>query len=112
METRDRRGGDERRSTKRFAVEIAVEWESGDSGRQPGTLNDVSFDGCFVLSSGNVNDGDDVKIFVPLSDGMKAEYAGRIANHVQDIGFGVSFGKLSEPQRELLVGFVRSTMLS
>ena len=61
--------------------EVAVEWEAA-SGRQPGTLSDVVFDGCFVLSNGDVEDGDSVKIFIPLGDGMKVQFDGRIANHV------------------------------
>ena len=74
----------------------------------PGSISDVGLDGCFVLSSGDVNDGDPVKIFVPLADGMKVEFTGRVANHVFEIGFGVKFDRLSEAQRELLVKLVQS----
>jgi hypothetical protein len=47
---------------------MEVEWE-GTGGRQPGTMSDVSLDGCFILSSGDTNDGDTVKIFVPSPTG-------------------------------------------
>lgn len=108
MEPKDRRTGDERRGTKRFPVEIDVEWEVGGV-RQIGVMNDVSFDGCFILSSGDVIDGDAVRLFVPLADGMKVQFGGKIANHVYEIGFGVRFEPLSAPQRDLLVNLVRST---
>lgn len=108
MFMRDRRSGDERRGTKRYPVELDVEWE-GAGGRLPGSISDVSLNGCFILSSGDVNDGEPVKIFVPLADGMKVEFSGRVANHVFEIGFGVQFDPLSVAQRELLVNMVRET---
>ena len=70
-------------------------------------MSDVSLDGCFVLSSGDVNDGDPIRLFVPLSDGMKVEFSGRVANHVIEIGFGLRFDKLSAAQRDVLARIVR-----
>ena len=108
MASQDRRSGEERRSTNRYQVEVDVEW-AGSNGRLPGSISDVSLDGCFVLSSGDVNDGDRVKLFIPLADGMKVEFGGRVANHVFEIGFGVKFDQLSVAQRDLLVKIVRET---
>ncbi len=105
MTAKDRRSGDERRGTNRYPVEMDVQWESNGD-RQPGSISDVSLDGCFVLSSGDVNDGEDVKIFVPLEDGMKVQFDGKVANHVFEIGFGVKFAPLSAAQRALLVKLV------
>lgn len=105
MATRDRRSGEERRGSNRYPVELYIEWEVA-AGRQPGSLSDVSLDGCFVLSSGDVNDGDTVKIFVPLADGMKVQFDAKVSNHVYEIGFGVKFAPLSTAQRELLVKIV------
>ncbi len=101
----DRRSGHERRSSNRYPVDVDVEWQGSD-GRSPGSISDVSLDGCFVLSAGNVSDGDQVKIFVPLADGMKVEFSGRVANHVFEIGFGMKFDQLSAAQRDLLVNIV------
>ena len=106
MQIRDRRSGQERRGTNRFPIEQDVEWE-GSHGRQPGTMSDVSLDGCFVLSSGDIEDGDLVRVFVPLADGTKVQFEGRVANHVYEIGFGVRFEKLSAPQRDLLTQIAR-----
>ncbi len=102
----DRRSGQERRATSRFVVEVDVEWE-GSSGRQPGTMSDVSLAGCFVLGSGDIEDGESVRIFVPLADGMKVEFTGTVANHVFEIGFGVKFNSLSAPQQDLLNQIMR-----
>ena len=108
MSTQDRRSGTERRETNRYSVEIDVEWETSHE-RKPGAISDVSLNGCFVLSSGDVTDGEHVKIFVPLADGMKAEFSGRVANHVLEIGFGLKFEQLSIAQREMLITIVRDT---
>ena len=102
----DRRSGDERRASNRFPVEVEVEWEAAGD-RQGGTMSDVSLDGCFVLGSGEVNDGDAVKLFVPLADGMKVQFDGTVANHVFEIGFGVRFSGLNAGQRELLIKIVQ-----
>jgi hypothetical protein len=104
----DRRSGNERRGTNRYPLDLAVEWEAA-SGRQQGTLSDVSFEGCFVLSNGDVADGDNVKIFLPLGDGMKVQFDGRVANHVFEIGFGVKFTPLSQAQKEILTKLVKET---
>jgi hypothetical protein len=106
METKDRRSGSERRASNRYPVAIEIEWQ-GAHGRQPGTVSDVSLDGCFVLSSGDIEDGDPVKVFVPLADGMKVQFDGKVANHVYEIGFGVRFGQLSAAQRDLLTQMVK-----
>ena len=102
---KDRRSGEERRSVNRYQVEVDVEWQTAGD-RQPGTLSDISLDGCFVLSEGNVLDGEPVKIFIPLADGMKVEFTGRITNHVVEIGFGARFDKISSAQRDLLARLV------
>ena len=106
MSIQDRRSGTERRGTNRYALTVDVEWETGAE-RRPGTLSDVSFDGCFVLSSGDVEDGDAVRLFVPLADGMKVQFGGRVANHVFEIGFGVKFDQLSAAQRDVLSELVK-----
>jgi len=108
MTIRDRRSGTERRASNRYSIELDVEWE-GSAGRQPGTVSDVSIEGCFVLSSGEINDGDDVKVFVPLADGMKVQFDGKVANHVYEIGFGVRFEQLTAAQRDVLIKIVRET---
>jgi len=108
MSIKDRRSGEERRASNRYSLELDVEWE-GAAGRQPGTVSDVSIDGCFVLSSGDINDGDIVKLFVPLADGMKVQFEGKVTNHVYEIGFGLRFEQLSAAQRDLLIKLVRES---
>lgn len=106
----DRRSGNERRAEERFAVNIEIEWE-GSAGRKKGTISDVSASGCFVLCSGEVDDGETVKILIPLADGMKVEFWGEVVNHVLEIGFGANFVALSTPQREFLERIIGSAKM-
>lgn len=101
----DRRSGRNRRKVERVSVNIDVDWE-GLSGRKSGTISDISTIGCFILTSGEVSDGETVKIFLPLTDGMKVQFWGEVGNHVFEIGFAVSFVELSEAQKDFLEKFI------
>jgi len=105
MAISERRAGGDRRALERFNVSIEVEWE-GLIGRKSGTISDISPHGCFVLSSGEVEDGENVKIFLPLTDGRKIQFWGEVSNHVFEIGFAVKFIELSDAQKEFLEVFV------
>jgi PilZ domain len=97
----DRRKGNDRRSTERFTVNIDIEWE-GFVGKQTGTISDVSVTGCFVLCSGEVENGDYVKIHFPLTNGNTIVFQGEVCNHVFEIGFGIRFINLSEASSKYL----------
>jgi hypothetical protein len=105
--TNDRRRGEERRAAERFPVNIDIEWE-GLVGRKAGTISDMSPIGCFVLCSGEVEDGETIKIFFPLTDGRTIQLWGEVANHVFEIGFAIKFIELSEAQQEFLEVFVET----
>ncbi len=103
--SKERRSGDDRRIYERFPVSIEVEWE-GLVGRKPGVINDISTQGCFVLCSGEVDDGENVKILFPMPSGKKLQLWGEVVNHVFEIGFGIRFIELSEGQKDFLEKFV------
>ncbi len=102
---KDRRSGSERRETERLGVNIEIEWE-GLTGRKTGTLGDISVRGCFVLCSGDVEDGEIVKIFLPLADKMQVQFWSEVANHIYEIGFAVRFIELTDAQKDFLKKFV------
>ena len=107
MSTIDRRSGTERRDVPRFNVRIDVEWES-KKGRMKGIVNDISLNGCFVLCSGDVEDGESIKLFLPLGDGIKVQFSGEITNHVYDIGFALYFTDLGAAQKSFLEKYTRA----
>ncbi|MCC7306315.1 MAG: PilZ domain-containing protein [Acidobacteria bacterium] len=101
MANSDRRSGIDRRSHERLNVSIDMEWE-GPGGRRNGTVSDLSVTGCFVLSSGNVQSGDTVNIYLPLGDGMKVQILGEVRNQAVEIGFAVRFIDPSDAQRSVI----------
>ena len=102
---KDRRSGRERREKKRLAVNIEIVWEDS-KGKKPGTISDLSLEGCFVLCSGEVEDGENVKIFFPITNGRKIQFWGEVLNYVFEIGFAVKFIELSDAHKEFLEVFV------
>ncbi|MEP7038919.1 MAG: PilZ domain-containing protein [Acidobacteriota bacterium] len=107
MTTNDRRSGTDRRSQNRYSVRIETEWE-GLVGRKSGTISDINTQGCFVLCSGDVQDGENVKIFFPLTDGRKIQFWGEVINHVFEIGFAMRFIEMSDAQKDFLEKFVET----
>lgn len=101
----DRRSGAERRSTVRNKVTHGVEWENL-SGRHRGTLSDMSEVGCFVLSGGEIREGDKLKLFLPLGDGIKVQLLGEVKNHAFEIGFALQFVDLSDAQKRVVREFI------
>ncbi len=110
MTMTDRRSGFERRAIIRSKASLGVEWENL-AGRYSGTLSDISECGCFVLSSGEVSEGDTLKLFLPLGEGMKVQILGEVKNHVFEIGFALRFIGLSEAQKKVLREFIAKNRL-
>ena len=104
-ELTDRRQSGERRGAKRYSVSIEIDFDRVGE-RHLGTISDLSEGGCFVLSGAEVVDGEDVGIYLPIGDGMKAQIGGIITNHVYEIGFAVRFTALSEAQRNVLRNYL------
>jgi hypothetical protein len=97
----DRRTGKDRRRYPRHTVRIDVEWENPVA-KRAARISDVSLAGCFLLSAGEVDDGQIVKVYFPLSNGNRALFWGKIVNHVFEVGFAVKFVGLTDVQGSLL----------
>jgi PilZ domain len=102
---RERRKGIDRRDSERLKANIEIEWE-GLVGKKKGTISDLSAHGCFILCTGEVDDGEQIKILFPLTDGRKIIIWGEVVNHVIEIGCALRFIELSKVQREFLEVFV------
>ncbi len=101
----DRRRGSDRRENDRHGVSIDIQWENL-AGRRPGTINDLSVSGCFLLSGGEIEDGDNIKIYFPAHGGDQMQVWGRIVNHVFEVGFAVRFVNLTDQQTAFLTNLV------
>ena len=101
----DRRSGRERRKTKRFSVTLEIEWTNSVT-RQRATLSDISEKGCFLLSPGTPDEGELVKLYLPMTDGMPVQFDGQVSNLAPEIGFAVEFLFMTPSQKEFLENFV------
>lgn len=101
----DRRSGIDRRGTRRYGLLLDIEFEDS-GGRRTGTLSDIGLNGCFVLAKSDTRDGENVKIFLPLSAGMAVQFEGVVSNHVPEIGFAVNFVDLTPAQLDFLDNFI------
>jgi hypothetical protein len=61
-----------------------------------------------VLCSGEVEDGEKVLLFFPLSDGMKVQFTCEVVNHTYEIGFGVRYTEISAAQKDFLSKLIDS----
>ena len=96
----------DRRNAERHAITLDIHWQSR-YGRATGTISDLNRDGCFVLAGGDVSDGETVHVFIPIGEGMKAQFTGVVTNHEEDIGFAVRFAELGQAQQEVLDNLLR-----
>ena len=96
----------ERREAGRTSLVLDIYWQ-GRHGRSKGTISDLSRDGCFVLSGDEVSDGETVHVFLPIGDGMNAQFTGSVTNHDDEIGFAVRFHELGEEHRRVLDRLIR-----
>ena len=83
---------------------MEISWE-GSGGRLQGTMSDIGSTGCFILGPGDVEDGDRVRIDMPLNTGGSVALWGVVANHIHEIGFGIRFVALTELQKDYLERF-------
>lgn len=106
----DRRSGSDRRSVDRFRVNIKAEWK-GTGLSKSGTINDISTKGCFVATSGEIEDGNRVQISLIMKNGVRLPFQGEVVNHVYEIGFGLRFVELKNEQKEFLEKLVKNLHL-
>lgn len=103
---REQRGGADRRRTIRYAANVNVGWESSSGQRETGTVSDISETGCFVLCSGAVEDGEQIRIYFLLADNTEISLPGKVVNHTYEIGFALQFSALSLGERSFLKKYV------
>jgi hypothetical protein len=79
----------ERRSANRLRTNINVRWETlKTQGR--GFVCDLSSSGCFVLSGGDVSQGELARLDLRVSDEMLTVW-GTVVYNIAEMGFAVRF---------------------
>ena len=95
----------ERRSSERYRMTVDIEWEN-HTGRNSGTLSDISPEGCFVMASGDFAEGERVYVYLPGSTGDSIRLAGEVTNHVFEIGFAARFIDVGEKEKAFIEDFI------
>lgn len=91
----------ERRADQRVPLNLSARW-NGSSGVQEARVEDMSFGGCFVNTTGRVDIGEDVVVEIKLPAGDWLQLNGTVVAYQQGIGFGVEFSFLTEVDEEAI----------
>jgi PilZ domain len=92
---------DERRSKPRLSVSLDAVWD-GSAGKHSARITDLSEDGCYLDTVGEVMTGEIVCFRVSLPDGDWLYLEGEVRHHRHGFGFGVKFVDLNEDQMDKL----------
>ena len=90
-----------RRSDERVSTNLPVRWD-GQSGRHEARIEDVSLGGCFVNTTGRVDQGEVVSLSIKLPSGQWLPLRGEVVSYQQGIGFGMLFSFLTDEEEQAL----------
>jgi PilZ domain len=93
---------DDRRSKPRLSVHLDAVWHGGEE-RHSARITDLSEDGCYLDTVGEVMAGEIVAFRVLLPDDDWLYLEGEVRHHRHGLGFGVQFVDLNEEQSEKLL---------
>jgi hypothetical protein len=96
-----------RRSEERVPTNLQVTW-TGITGEHDGRIEDLSLGGCFVNTSGWVDEGEIVVVKTELRPGHWLDLRGQVTSYQIGIGFGLLFSFLTNEEEEALRDFFSS----
>jgi len=97
---------EERRRARRIKVNLSARWE-GVLTHQQAQVTDLSTTGCFLLSGGQVEAKELVRLEIELPDGPIYFWA-EVVDAAYEIGFAVRFTAIEDVDEKRLVEFVAS----
>lgn len=101
--------GTERRKAPRAKVNLPARWE-GASSQQHATVTNLSVNGCFILSGGNIEARELIRLEITLpKDGHIYPWA-EVVEAAGEIGFAVRFTMMEDEDLERLTRFINHTL--
>lgn len=97
----------ERRTNVRKRILLEARWESLSRMHEV-RVDDVSLGGCFVNTYGHVEMNEPVNVQIRLPSGEWLALSGHVATYQPGVGFGMSFGTLSEKEATVLQDLISS----
>jgi len=95
----------DRRSAPRARVKLPARWE-GVLSRENATITDLSRNGCFVLTGGNVDVKELVWLEIQLTEQQKVNFWAEVVNQASEIGFALKFNSSSPEDEAALAKFL------
>ena len=100
----------ERRRAPRVKVDLPARWE-GVLTQQTGQVTDLSINGCFVLSGGQVEAKELVRLEIHLPDQSPMYLWAEVVDAAYDIGFAVRFTATDDDDQRRLAEFINAELL-
>ena len=91
---------DERRTAPRLKVDFPVRWE-GVLTQEVGTVSSISESGCFILTAGQVQQKELIRLEIDLPAGAACFWS-EVVDEAYEIGFAVRFTSASDEDMALL----------
>ena len=95
----------DRRSAPRARVKLPARWE-GVLSREKATVTDISRNGCFVLTGGNVEVKELVWLEIQLTDQQTVNFWAEVVSKSSEIGFALKFNSSSPEDEAALAKFL------
>jgi hypothetical protein len=101
----------DRRSAPRARVNVAARW-AGEKSRENGTVTDLSRNGCFVLSGGQVRVKELILLEISLPEQQTVHFWGEVVDEASEIGFAMRFNSSSTEDQDALAKYLESVFQS
>ena len=95
----------DRRSAPRVRVNLPARWE-GVLSRETATVTDISRNGCFVLSGGQVDVKELVWLEIQLTETQTVVFWAEVVDQASDIGFALRFNSSSPDDEAMLAAYL------
>ncbi|HVF57373.1 MAG TPA: PilZ domain-containing protein [Pyrinomonadaceae bacterium] len=95
----------ERRKAERIHIKIGAHWE-GLLSRRDGTIVDVSTEGCFILTSDDVQPKELIRLEIGMPTGRRIFLWGEVVYQVHEMGFALRFTSNDEAEQKMLATFL------
>lgn len=99
----------ERRQAPRVRVDLPARWE-GVLAQREATITNLSINGCFVLSGGNVEPKELVRLEINLPDGEPIYLWSEVVDPADEIGFAVRFTSTSDEEHARLEEYINGVI--
>jgi len=96
----------ERRSAPRIKVNLPARWQGAIYSNDEATITDVSRNGCFVLTGGDVEVKELIWLEIDLPDNHTLGIWAEVVEEANEIGFALRFNFSSDEDRERLEQYI------